>query len=277
MISAPTTLIWTKIRLRATSKSPEIPVVDNQYDDEILSSIPDSHPENDRARDTRRSTDVESHAVSQNKRSSSSSGICRRSYESKVIRPLQNRRKEHDCIKEITDETVTMSSDKSTNECSSLLIPRSSDRSKQKTLDTVDCHSSPSVLLTPSTTQNKLKSSFTMPASTIRHSGEHTIRAIMNSTRYSGENVVTTSQRVSRSNSLLFAKDIQSDSSKSMFNSGSNLTLPNSDPDPLTLTLTLILILILTLKNLIYHLNLISQSLKLNLNLNLKSICLNPI
>ena len=94
-----------------------------------------------------------------------------------------------------------MSSDISTNECSSLLIPRSSDRSKQKTLDTVDCHSSPSVLLTPSTTQNKSKSSFTVSAPATNYSGEQTT---LNSTRHSGENVDVdiTSQRESRVNPL---------------------------------------------------------------------------
>jgi len=109
-----------------------MPVVDTQFDEEILSSIPDSHLDNDRARDTRHSKDVESHAVGQqNNRSNSSSIICRKSYESEVSTPLRNgRRKEPDCRKEITNETVAMSSDKSTNESSSLLIPRRSDQSK---------------------------------------------------------------------------------------------------------------------------------------------------
>ena len=231
-----------------------MPVVDTHLDDEILSSIPDSHSANDRARDTRRSTDDASHAVSQNKRSNSSSGICRKSYESKVIRPLQNRRKEHDCIKEITDETVTMSSDKSTNECSSLLIPRSSDRSKQKTLDTVDCHRSPSVLLTPATTQNKSKPSSIASLPVHNNSGEH---ITLNSTRRSGENIETMSQREPRANSLptsysskrvSFAKDIQSDldsdndlyfisdSEKSNLLSKSNLSLPKQSTSKISVT-----------------------------------------
>ena len=192
-------------------------------DDDILSSIPDSHFNNDCARDTRRSMDGESHAVSQNKRSNSSSGICSRGYESKVIRPLQNRRKEHDCIKEITDATVALSSDKKINESSSLHIPRSSDRSKQKTLDTVECHNSPIVLLTPTTTQNKSRSPPRVPVPVIRHSGEHT-----NSARRSGENVETMSQREPRVNSLpTFATDIQSNVSESQSDSDNDNCLPN--------------------------------------------------
>jgi hypothetical protein len=227
--SAPPTSVWTS-RLRATSKSPEIPVVDTQLDDDILSSIPDPHSTNDCARDTRRSMDVESNAVCQDKRSNSSRGI-RKRYESKVIRPLQNRRKEHDCIKEITDATVTMSSDKSTKECSSLLIPRSSDRSKQKTLDTVDCHSSSTVLLTPPTTQNKSRRSYTALVPAIRYSGEH-----INTTRSSGENIETKSQREPRVNLLSsskrvsFANDTQPNVSESHSDSDNDICSPNLLP-----------------------------------------------
>jgi len=105
-------------------------------------------------------------------------------------------------------------------------------------LDTVDCHRSPSVLLTPATTQNKFKSSSTMSTPATSHSGEHTTRPTLNLTRRSGENVVITSQKEPRVSSLFiphsskrvsFAKDILSD----VPNSGSNyLDDPDSDNNP---------------------------------------------
>jgi len=202
-----------------------------------------------------------------NKRSNSSSGISK-SYESKVIRPLQNRRKEHDCIKEITDATVTMSSDKSTKECSSLLIPRSSDRSKQKTLESVDCHSSSTVLLTPPTTQNKSRPPYTVLVPAIRYSGEHT-----NSTQCSGENVETMSQREPRVNSLSIEYPLQM-----TFNlmCRSLILIPTMTPVCNLMCRSLILIPTMISDCLIYCLSLIIHSYP-SKNLSAQILWLSPI
>ena len=120
-----------------------------------------------------------------------------------------------------------MSSDKKIKESSSLLIPRSSDRSKQKTLDPVDCHNSSTVLLTPTTTQNKSSSLPGVPVPVIRNSGEHT-----NSARRSGENAETMSQREPRVNSLpnskrvSFETDNQPNVSESWSDSDNDNCLP---------------------------------------------------